>query len=94
MRVYAAEHRSIEVKGSEQGPEQFVWRDRLYRVQRILQQWDTSTVWWQDIATTPTGADRRIWRVEASPGRCAQTGVYDVGFDPASGRWSMLRVLD
>ena len=38
--------------------------------------------------------ERRVWRVEASAGRMAGTGVYDLGADPAPGQWRLLRVAD
>jgi hypothetical protein len=93
-RAYAAAAGTVEVRVSEQDPEQFIWRDRLYRVHRVLQRWDSSWMWWEDLAAPPTGADRRTWRVEACAGRCAVPGVYDLGFDPGSGHWSILRVFD
>ncbi|MDF2143618.1 DUF6504 family protein [Knoellia sp. p5-6-4] len=42
--------------------------------------------------------ERQVWRVEASAGRMAGTGVYDLGIDPGSGacsqQWRLLRVAD
>lgn len=38
--------------------------------------------------------DRECWRVEASPGRCAGTGVYDLCFDWHAGAWTITRVMD
>jgi len=34
------------------------------------------------------------FRVEAGAGRAAGTGVYDLCFHPATGGWSLARVLD
>lgn len=54
-------------------------------------------------ATSTTGAafdvlggarERQVWRVEASAGRMAGTGVYDLGVDPSPGQWRLLRVAD
>ena len=39
------------------------------------------------------GADREVWRVEASPGRAFGTGVYDLGC-PGDDAWLLLRVAD
>lgn len=39
-------------------------------------------------------AEREVWRVEASPGRAAGSGVYDVVFDWAAGGWTLRRALD
>ncbi len=42
--------------------------------------------------------ERQVWRVEASPGRAAGTGVYDLGSDgigpDGSPRWLLLRAHD
>ena len=35
-----------------------------------------------------------IRAVEASAGRMAGTGVYDLGVDPSPGQWRLLRVAD
>lgn len=52
----------------------------------------------------PSGADllaeRDVWRVEAARGRLARfvgphaSGVFDLCFDWASGRWTLTRTLD
>jgi hypothetical protein len=94
-RSYGGAGGAVDVKCAGGGvPAQFIWRDRLYRVNHVLQQWDTSTIWWQDVSATPTGSDRRTWRVEASAGRCEAEGVYELSFDPVSDRWHLLRALD
>jgi hypothetical protein len=57
------------------------------------------------VGTAGIGADvlgdareRQVWRVEASAGRMAGTGVYDLGIDPGAGacsqQWRLLRVAD
>ena len=38
--------------------------------------------------------DRDWWRVEASAGATAGSGVYDLCFDWSRGAWSLARVLD
>jgi hypothetical protein len=38
--------------------------------------------------------EREIWRVEASRGRAAGAGVYDLCFDWAAGGWTLLRAQD
>lgn len=38
--------------------------------------------------------DRDWWRVEASAGAAAGSGVYDLCFDWSRGAWSLARVLD
>lgn len=95
-RSYERSVGAIDVKcaAGAGAPEQFVWRDRLYRVEHVLQQWDRCGVWWKDISAAPTGRDVQMWRVEASAGRYAAQGVYDLSFDPAAGRWFLLRTFD
>ena len=94
-RSYGRAAGAVDVKrdGAEV-PAQFIWQERLYRVNHVLQQWDTSAVWWRDVAVIPTGADLRTWRVEASAGRCDTPGVYELSFDPVSGQWYLLRAFD
>lgn len=88
--------RSVDVKcgGGGGSPEQFIWRDRLYRVHQVLQRWDRSSVWWKDVRTTPTGCDVQTWRVEASAGRYDAQGVYDLSFDPGADQWYLIRTFD
>ena len=86
-RSYGRAAGAVDVKrdGAE-APAQFIWQERLYRVNHVLQQWDTAVI--------PTGADLRTWRVEASAGRCDTPGVYELSFDPVSGQWYLLRAFD
>ena len=45
----------------------------------------------------PVGLDdgeREYWRVEASAGRAAGSGVYDLCLDWSAGGWTVARVLD
>ena len=96
----------IEVRESTDGggtavathPDAFVWRGRLYVVRTVLDSWRERRPWWRDAregADVLTDArERRVWRVEASAGRAAGTGVYDLGDDPAGPGWRLLRVAD
>jgi hypothetical protein len=90
------------------GPEAFVWRGRLYVVRAVLDRWQERRPWWRDAREQGSGdvltdaRERQVWRVEASAGRCAGVGVYDLGADPrgpgAQGpgtpHWRLLRVAD
>lgn len=38
--------------------------------------------------------ERQVWRVEASAGRMAGSGVYDLGADLSPRQWRLLRVSD
>jgi hypothetical protein len=84
------------------GPEAFVWRGRLYVVRAVLDRWQERRPWWREAreqgsSDVRTGArERLVWRVEASAGRCAAVGVYDLGADhqDLDLRWRLLRVAD
>jgi uncharacterized protein DUF6504 len=39
-------------------------------------------------------AEREFWRVEASPGRSAQSAAYELRLDTATGGWLLARVWD
>ncbi|MEI2787125.1 MAG: DUF6504 family protein [Candidatus Nanopelagicales bacterium] len=86
--------RTIHVKCASGRPAQFIWRDRLYRVDEVLQQWDKSALWWKDVRATPTGCDVQTWRVAASAGRFDGHGVYELSFDPAADQWYLVRTFD
>ena len=81
------------------GPDAFVWRGRLYVVRAVLDRWQERRPWWRD-ARERDGSDvltdareRQVWRVEASAGRFAGVGVYDLCADHTS-QWRLLRVAD
>lgn len=38
--------------------------------------------------------EQEFWRVEAAPGRAAGTGIYDLCFTEATGRWTVAQVQD
>jgi hypothetical protein len=85
------------------GPEAFVWRGRLYVVRAVLDRWQERRPWWRDAREQGSGdvltdaRERQVWRVEASAGRCAGVGVYDLGADPqgpGTSHWRLLRVAD
>ena len=73
-------------------PDAFVWRGRLYVVRQVLDHWKERRPWWRD--ALDDARERQVWRVEASAGRLAGTGVYDLGVDPSPGQWRLLRVAD
>lgn len=89
---------SVEVRTRDDGPESFVWRGRLYRVRSVLGHWRERRAWWREAVTSPdalTDTERLVWRVEASPGRVFDAGVYDLALaGESSGSWSLLRVSD
>jgi hypothetical protein len=88
MRRYddPVEVRKGRVAGME-GPEQFLWRGRLWKVRAVLAHWVETGPWWQSAGvravvgsdeggeSAPVGADllgeRELWRVEAGRGAAA-----------------------
>jgi len=97
-------------------PSAFLWRGRFYIVRGVIGHWRERRAWWrealdpdEDDSDTRRGMsasggldclEQEVWRVEASPGRLAGTGVYDLGKDgdlgmdgPVRG-WRLLRVAD
>jgi hypothetical protein len=70
--------------GAVEGPEQFLWKGRLWKVSAVVAQWVETGAWWQssgvhavlgaETATavrTDLSAEREVWRVQASRGRSA-----------------------
>ncbi|MHB8186510.1 MAG: DUF6504 family protein [Dermatophilaceae bacterium] len=96
-------------------PSAFLWRGRLYIVRDVIGHWRERRAWWhealdpdEDDSDTRRGMsaahglgclEQEVWRVEASPGRLAGTGVYDLGMNDLGGDgpvrgWRLLRVAD
>ena len=95
-------------------PSAFLWRGRLYVVRDVIGHWRERRAWWRGVldpdeddgdtggvstASGPYCLEQEVWRVEASSGRLAGTGVYDLGMNdrgnngPMRG-WRLLRVAD
>jgi hypothetical protein len=103
---------SIEVRAGagvqDSQPSAFLWRGRLYVVRDVIGHWRERKAWWRealdpDEQVAARGLDcleHEVWRVEASAGRLAGTGVYDLGMDGMDGTagpartWRLLRVAD
>ena len=89
----------VEVRKGGDGPEQFLWRGRLWKVRAVLAHWVETGPWWQGSSSGPpmVGADllaeRELWRVEAGRG-LAETGdgggVFDLSFDWSDGHWQLV----
>ncbi len=103
-----------------EGPEQFMWRGRLWKVRAVLAHWVETGPWWQSsgvravigsdeaAASHVTGpandllVERELWRVEAGRGAARDadsgagsgTGVFDLSFDWADGRWQLVGCAD
>lgn len=101
----AIEVRTVPAEGGATvvatAPDSFVWRGRLYVVRAVLDHWREQPGWWRHVRDAtggevlPDTRERQVWRVEASPGRLAGRGVYDLGLDRADGGglgdWQLLR---
>lgn len=75
-------------------PMAFIWRGRLHQVRTVVAQWTQRLPWWRTVwedETEQQVLEHRVWRVEASAGIAAGTGVYDL----AQGQhWQLIRVAD
>lgn len=97
---------AVDVRRRDEEPAEFVWRGRLYVIRGVLAHWVETAPWWSarrgnvgngiegSTALALDGAEREVWRVEASRGRAFGTGVYDVSFDWAAGGWTLRRAMD
>ena len=107
MRLYDD---PVEVRrGETEGPDQFLWRGRLWKVRAVLAHWVETAPWWQsaseamsegtheDRAPAAVGADllveRELWRVEAGRG-ISTSGVFDLSFDWSDGHWQLVGCAD
>jgi hypothetical protein len=95
VRIYAE---SVDVQRRDDTPTQFLWRGRLYLVRDVYAHWVEAGGWWRTTgtaaATGTSDGEREFWRVEAGAGRHLGTGVFDLCFDWAAGRWMLARALD
>jgi len=114
--------RGLGAQGASEGPQQFLWRGRLWKVRAVLAHWVETGPWWQSVgaravAGSEEGAaetavdrgpiplgdlltERELWRVEAGRGRLTPEGepdgggVFDLSFDWADGRWTLVGCTD
>ena len=91
-----------------EGPEQFLWRGRLWKVRAVVAHWVETGPWWQGAADRDGVAgyllaERELWRVEAGRGLQGgrqqagdqqSYGVFDLSFDWSDGRWQLVGCLD
>ena len=93
----------VQVERGPVGPVQF-WRGpSRYVVGELLDSWVETAPWWQRGAAGAGGASaelvasREVWRVEAvraGRSRMSFAGVFDLSWEPADNRWSLVRVHD
>jgi hypothetical protein len=110
MRRYADE---VEVRkgwvpdAGTEGPEQFLWHGRLWKVRAVLAHWVETGAWWgrrSDEGVAAIGdllTERELWRVEAGrgmPGLKGEdadvSGVFELSFDWSDGRWQLVGCTD
>ncbi len=115
----------LGAQGATEGPQQFLWRGRLWKVRAVLAHWVETGPWWQSTGVravigsedaapgaapeaesrgrVPIGdllTERELWRVEAGRGRLTSEGdpdgggVFDLSFDWAEGRWTLVGCTD
>ena len=87
-----------------EGPEQFLWHGRLWKVRAVLAHWVETGPWWQgqeeDGSRSPRTTlgdllvERELWRVEAGLGGPDVGGVFDLSFDWTDGRWQLVGCAD
>lgn len=92
----------VEVRrGQSEGPDQFLWRGRLWKVRAVLAHRVETGPWRHGADPGPgPGApvdllpERELWRVEAGRGRDTEgldvAGVFDLSFDWTDGRWQLV----
>ena len=91
----------VQVERGPLGPVQF-WRGQSrYVVGELLDSWVETPAWWQHAAVGGASGDlvatREVWRLEAvraGRSRMSFAGVYDLSWDAAENRWSLVRVHD
>lgn len=99
----------VQVERGPLGPVQF-WRgESRYVVGELLDSWVETAPWWQHGDRTSGGAlgpggasaelvaNREVWRLEAvraGRSRMSFAGVFDLCWDSADNRWSLVRVHD
>ena len=93
----------VQVERGPLGPAQF-WRGQSrYVVGELLDSWVETAPWWLRGTAVAGGASaelvatREVWRVEAvraGRSRMSFAGVYDLSWESADNRWSLVRVHD
>ncbi len=97
----------VEVRRGEAadaGPEQFLWRGRLWKVRAVVAHWIETGSWWRDEPRPTDGAgltavpdllrERELWRVSAGRGGLEGDGLFDLSFDWTDGSWQLVGCHD
>lgn len=96
---------AVSDEGPGAGPQQFLWRGRLWQVREVLAHWMETGAWWVRRPEDAPGrselaGEREVWRVTAARGREVATpedpgfGVFDLAFDSGRGLWRLAAALD
>ena len=89
----------------EEGPDQFLWRGRLWQVRKVIAHWMETGAWWVRRPEESPGdselvRQREVWRVAAARGRAVAAvddpgfGIFDLAFDWTEGVWRLAGSLD
>lgn len=92
---------------TDERPEQFLWRGRLWQVREVIAHWMETGAWWvcKEAMVASAGRPgrqphREVWRVAAARGRAVASvddpgfGVFDLAFDWREGVWRLAGSLD
>lgn len=95
--------------GPIEGPAQFLWHGRVWKVRDVVAHWVETGAWWpSERVSTLIGtdqpatvaashedllADREVWRVEAGVGP-GSAGIFDLCLDWRDGQWQLIGCLD
>ncbi len=81
-----------------EGPEQFLWRGRLWKVRAVIGSDEPAAPGAPpDARGTDLLVERELWRVEAGRGADAGVdggGVFDLSFDWSDGCWQLVGCED
>jgi hypothetical protein len=81
-------------RGQVEGPAQFLWRGRLWKVSDVVaRRVETGPAWHRE-ESPASRRGREVWRVHAAPGRDSREsvgGVFDLTFEASRGTWSLVR---
>lgn len=92
--------------GQHEGPAQFLWRNRLWKICDIQSTWLETTPWWNGVdvraargETSAEGSgdllvETELWRVVAAQGRHGSLGVYELSHNWSDGQWRLRTVVD
>ncbi|MVA77312.1 hypothetical protein GC722_14965 [Auraticoccus sp. F435] len=96
--------------GHEEGPAEFRWRGRRWRVRQLQTSWVETVDWWNSVdvraargeqldelsgaAAGDLLAEEELWRVEAEAERSGRVGVYELAHRWSDGSWRIRGVLD